>query len=182
MLERRRVAPARAGSARAEAGLLRLSFGSLAMAVARPCRARLTNPGPFIKGRRLGGLVAAMFLACAPVFFERGRTFRGEAHGEDETGQDPKSPEDARLTSLDERLKQAQLEEAARKGRPDIERSQQLVRSVGMRMLYRPGRASVRRRPDRLAARPVVRDRAVDNAGDAVPRVRPRRQECHASC
>ena len=49
---------------------------------------------------------------------------------------DPKSPEDARLTSLNQRLKQAQLEEAARKGRPDIERSQQLVQSVGQRLLY----------------------------------------------
>ena len=49
---------------------------------------------------------------------------------------DPKSPEDARLTSLNKRLKQAQLEEATRKGRPDVERSQQLVRSVGQRLLY----------------------------------------------
>jgi ATP synthase protein I len=48
---------------------------------------------------------------------------------------DPKSPEDARLTSLNQRLKQAQLEEAARKGRPDIERSRQVVRSAGMRLL-----------------------------------------------
>lgn len=54
----------------------------------------------------------------------------------DESGQDPKSPEDARLTSLNQRLKQAQLEEAARKGRPDAERSQRLVRSVGTRLLY----------------------------------------------
>ena len=48
---------------------------------------------------------------------------------------DPKSPEDARLTSLNQRLRQAQLEEAARKGRPDIERSRQVVRSAGMRLL-----------------------------------------------
>lgn len=54
----------------------------------------------------------------------------------DESGQDPKSPEDARLTSLNQRLRQAQLEEAARKGRPDAERSQRLVRSVGTRLLY----------------------------------------------
>ena len=53
----------------------------------------------------------------------------------DEPGQDPKSPEDARLTSLNQRLKQAQLEEAVRKGKPDIERSRQVVRSVGMRIL-----------------------------------------------
>ena len=54
----------------------------------------------------------------------------------DEPGQDPQSPEDARLTSLNQRLRQAQLEEAARKGRPDAERSQRLVRSVGTRLLY----------------------------------------------
>jgi ATP synthase protein I len=54
----------------------------------------------------------------------------------EEPKQDPKSPEDARLTSLNQRLKQAQLEEAARKGRPDAARSQQLVRSVGQRLLY----------------------------------------------
>ena len=35
---------------------------------------------------------------------------------ESEPGQDPDLPEDARLTSLDRRLKQAQLEEAQRAG------------------------------------------------------------------
>ena len=35
---------------------------------------------------------------------------------EDEPWQDPKSPQDARLASLDERLAQAQAEEAARSG------------------------------------------------------------------
>ncbi len=35
---------------------------------------------------------------------------------EDEPWQDPKSPQDARLASLDERLRQAQAEEAARTG------------------------------------------------------------------
>ena len=54
---------------------------------------------------------------------------------EEEPEQDPKSPEDARLTSLNKRLKQAQLEEAARSGRPDVERSRQVVRSAGMRIL-----------------------------------------------
>jgi len=53
----------------------------------------------------------------------------------DEPGQEPQSPEDARLTSLNQRLRQAQLEEAARKGKPDLERSRQLVRSTGMRIL-----------------------------------------------
>ena len=36
---------------------------------------------------------------------------------EDESGQDPKLPEDARLSSLDQRLKQAQADEAIRTGR-----------------------------------------------------------------
>jgi ATP synthase protein I len=36
---------------------------------------------------------------------------------EDELGQDPKSPQDARLASLDERLARAQAEEAARSGK-----------------------------------------------------------------
>jgi ATP synthase protein I len=38
---------------------------------------------------------------------------------EDELGQDPKSPQDARLASLDERLARAQAGEAARTGRRD---------------------------------------------------------------
>jgi ATP synthase protein I len=36
---------------------------------------------------------------------------------EDESGQDPKSPQDARLTSLDERLRKAQAGEAGRTGK-----------------------------------------------------------------
>ena len=36
---------------------------------------------------------------------------------ENESGQDPKLPEDARLASLEERLRQAQAEEAVRTGR-----------------------------------------------------------------
>lgn len=35
---------------------------------------------------------------------------------EDETGQDPKSPQDARLDSLEERLQRAQVREAERTG------------------------------------------------------------------
>ena len=38
---------------------------------------------------------------------------------EDEPGQDPKSPQDARLASLDERLARAQAEEAERTGRKE---------------------------------------------------------------
>ena len=53
----------------------------------------------------------------------------------DETDRDFKSPEDPRLTSLNERLNRVQLEEAAKQARIDAKRSQQLVRSVGMRVL-----------------------------------------------
>ncbi len=52
-----------------------------------------------------------------------------------EPDEDFRTPEDARLTSLNERMKQVQLEEAAKRARIDKERSQQLVRSVGMRIL-----------------------------------------------
>jgi len=52
---------------------------------------------------------------------------------EDERWQDPKLPQDARLTSLDERLRQAQAGEAAKAGkpRPASRRGQ----SQGMRVL-----------------------------------------------
>lgn len=42
---------------------------------------------------------------------------RGVDMAENGPGQDPKSQEDARLTSLDRRLKQAQIDEAKRTGR-----------------------------------------------------------------
>ena len=52
---------------------------------------------------------------------------------EDEPGQDPRLTEDARLTSLDERLKRAQLDEAARiGGKPRAPRTGQ---AQGMRIL-----------------------------------------------
>jgi ATP synthase protein I len=58
-----------------------------------------------------------MFLAFrAAVFRASLRTDGSErAMAEDETGQDPHSPPDARLTSLDERLKRAERMEAERK-------------------------------------------------------------------
>ena len=52
---------------------------------------------------------------------------------ENEPRQDPGLPEDARLTSLDRRLKQAQLEEAVRTGKKKPE--SQVGRSQGMRIL-----------------------------------------------
>lgn len=53
----------------------------------------------------------------------------------DETEQDFKSPEDPRLTSLNERLNRVQSEEAEKLAKLDERRSQQLIRSVGMRVL-----------------------------------------------
>ena len=53
----------------------------------------------------------------------------------DEPEEDFKTPEDARLTSLNQRLNRVQSEEAAKQARIDKARSQQLVRSVGMRIL-----------------------------------------------
>ncbi len=52
----------------------------------------------------------------------------------DETGQEMHSSQDARLTSLDERLDRAKLEEGKRTGKPS-DQSQRLIRSVGSRIL-----------------------------------------------
>ena len=52
---------------------------------------------------------------------------------EDEPRQDPKSPPDARLASLDERLRQAQVDEAERTGRTG--RKPRTGQAQGMRIL-----------------------------------------------
>ncbi len=52
---------------------------------------------------------------------------------ESEPGQDPKSPEDARLKSLEQRLRQAQSDEAARTGQERREPGRGQVQ--GMRVL-----------------------------------------------
>jgi ATP synthase protein I len=50
---------------------------------------------------------------------------------EDETGQEPKSPEDARLESLEERLQRAQAKEAERTGKaPPADANEQLGQRV----------------------------------------------------
>jgi len=51
---------------------------------------------------------------------------------EDETEQDPTSPQDSRLTSLDERLRRAERVEGERKPQVD---SSAVVRSAGLRAL-----------------------------------------------
>jgi len=53
---------------------------------------------------------------------------------EDEPRQDPKSPQDARLASLDERLRQAQADEAERTGRTS-RKPKRTGQSQGMRIL-----------------------------------------------
>ena len=73
---------------------------------------------------------------------------------EDEPRQDPMSPPDARLASLDERLRQAQAEEAARTGR--TQRAPQTGQAQGMRILsvlvsYPLGSAAIGYAIDRFA-------------------------------
>lgn len=62
----------------------------------------------------MAGSFAGMSHALvAPLLNRRGRTWK-DGMAENEPWQDPKSPQDARLASLDERLRQAQADEAAR--------------------------------------------------------------------
>jgi ATP synthase protein I len=64
----------------------------------------------------LAGSFAGMFHTFAAPAFPRGAAHGENGMTEGEPGQDPKLPEDARLASLDERLKRAQAEEAERTG------------------------------------------------------------------
>jgi ATP synthase protein I len=73
---------------------------------------------------------------------------------EDEPRQDPKSPQDARLASLDERLRQAQADEAARTGQARREPGR--GQAQGMRILsvlisYPLGSALIGYAIDRIA-------------------------------
>ncbi|MCA1654247.1 MAG: AtpZ/AtpI family protein [Sphingomicrobium sp.] len=52
----------------------------------------------------------------------------------DETGEQPGTSQDARLESLDERLRRAERVEAERTGRASAE-SQRVIRTAGMRIL-----------------------------------------------
>ena len=73
---------------------------------------------------------------------------------EDEPGQDPKSPQDARLASLDERLAQAQAEEAARSGQagPLVSKGYvQGTRILSVLIAYPAGSALVGYAIDRMA-------------------------------
>ena len=68
---------------------------------------------------------------------------------ENEPRQDPKSPQDARLASLDERLRQAQAEEAARTGGHDMN-GQSAITGPRDARPFGPDRLSARLRADRL--------------------------------
>jgi ATP synthase protein I len=80
--------------------------------------------------------LAGSFAGMSPALVHRASHRRAAAQekdgmAEDEPWQDPKSPQDARLASLDERLARAQVEEAERTGitKPDGDYRQ------GMRVL-----------------------------------------------
>jgi ATP synthase protein I len=88
-----------------------------------------------------------------PRFIERDGIGK-DGMAEDEPWQDPKSPQDARLASLDERLRQAQAGEAARTG--EKERVIPTGQAQGMRILsvlvsYPLGSAVIGYAIDRLA-------------------------------
>ena len=73
---------------------------------------------------------------------------------EDGPWQDPKSPEDARLASLDERLRRAQAEEAARTGpkvRPQARGQAQGMRVLSVLVSYPAGSALIGYAIDRFA-------------------------------
>jgi ATP synthase protein I len=101
----------------------------------------------------LAGSFAGMSHALAPRFSTCGRTGK-DGMTEDEIGQDPKSPQDARLASLDERLARAQAGEAARSGR--VEPAFYKGESEGARVLtvlvsYPVGSALIGYAIDRMA-------------------------------
>jgi len=73
---------------------------------------------------------------------------------EDGPWQDPKSPQDARLASLDERLRQAQADEAARTGpkvRPQARGQVQGMRVLSVLVSYPAGSALIGFAIDRFA-------------------------------
>ena len=73
---------------------------------------------------------------------------------EDEPGQDPKSPQDARLASLDERLRQAQTGEAAQSGKAGhrLGKGQaEIARILSVLIAYPLGSALIGYAIDRMA-------------------------------
>lgn len=91
----------------------------------------------FIKGPRLGGPVAAMFLPLpGPVHWSDAAHMMELRHMvANGTGEDPHSPKDARLESLDRRLDRIRAEDDRQaEGRVTAE-SQRVIKSAGMRIL-----------------------------------------------
>jgi ATP synthase protein I len=77
--------------------------------------------------------MAAMFLAIRARAFEAWPRIFGVGYmAEEETDREPQSPQDARLTSLDERLKRAERVEGERRPKP-ID-SSTVIRTAGMRV------------------------------------------------
>jgi ATP synthase protein I len=102
----------------------------------------------------LAGSFAGMSHALvAPLLKRRGRTWK-DGMAENDPRQDPKSPQDARLASLDERLRQAQADEAARAGpkRHALAKGQaELGRILSVLVSYPLGSAVIGYAIDRLA-------------------------------
>jgi ATP synthase protein I len=101
----------------------------------------------------LAGSFAGMSHALAPRFSTCGRTGK-DGMTEDELGQDPKSPQDARLASLDERLRQAQAGEAAQSGKAGhrLGKGQaEIARILSVLIAYPLGSALIGYAIDRMA-------------------------------
>src|SRR4029453_16486257 len=100
----------------------------------RAAKPRLTMPRPLHKG---AAPWRARWPPCslpfAPALSEAWPRTYGVGHmAEEETEQDPTSPQDARLTSLDERLKRAEWKESKRKPKP-ID-SSTVIKNAGQRV------------------------------------------------
>src|SRR5580765_6595015 len=91
--------------------------------------------------------------ALAPRFSTCGRTGK-DGMTEDELGQDPKSPQDARLASLDERLARAQAGETARSGKAGHQLGKgqaEIARILSVLIAYPLGSALIGYAIDRMA-------------------------------
>ena len=74
--------------------------------------------------------LSAMFLVpVRPLDFRRGDA-QGSRMAEDETGEVPKLPPDARLESLDERLDRLQQAEAAKQAKTQVDPNMRIAQSV----------------------------------------------------
>ena len=120
-----------------------------------------------------------VFSPLRPLVSAKMVSGRGWRVAEDEPGQDFGKAEDPRLSSLDERLRQARDTEAARTGVKRRRTRSGAIRQ-GNRVHLRPDRESRRQCADRLVDRPLVRHRALGADRDAVPRDSGRVQADHS--